>query len=53
MAEVGMSVEEESHPRNPINNEEGNLRDREIWVNQNESEDNKSELQRAVKELRS
>ena len=30
MAEVGMSSEEESHTRNPINNEEGNLRDGEI-----------------------
>ena len=27
MAEVGMSLEEESRPRNPINNEEGNIRD--------------------------
>ena len=45
MAEVGMSSEEESHPRNPINNEEGNIRDGEIWVNLNESQtNNPSEL---------
>ena len=52
MVEVGMSAKEESRPINPINNEEGNLRDGEIWVNLNESQDNKSELQRTVKELR-
>ena len=33
MAEVGMSAKEESHPRNPINNEEGNLGDGDIWAN--------------------
>ena len=44
MLEVGMSAEEESHPRNPINNEEDNLRDGNIWVNLNESQDNKYEL---------
>ena len=53
MANVGMSTEEESHPRNTINNDEGNLRDGEIWVNMNEHKDNKYELQRTVKELRS
>ena len=53
MADVGMYVEEESHPRNPFNNEEGNIRDGEIWVNINESKnDNPSELQKIVKELR-
>ena len=53
MADVGMSVEEESHIRNPINNEEGNIRDGEIWVNLNETrKDNPSELQQIVKELR-
>ena len=51
MVQVGMSIEEESHPINPINNEEGNLRDGEIWVNLNEIQDNKSELQRIVNEL--
>ena len=35
MADVGMSAEEESHSRNPVNNEEGNLREGEIWVNIN------------------
>ena len=54
MAEVGMSLEEESRPRNPINNEEGNLREGEIWVKLNESQtNNPSELQRTIKELRS
>ena len=48
-----MSAEEEYHPRNPINNEEGNLRHGEIWVNLNESQYNKYELLRTVKELRS
>ena len=32
MAEVGISGEEKPHPRNHINNEEGNLRDGEIWA---------------------
>ena len=32
-----MYDEEESHPRNPVNNEEGNIRDGEIWLNLNES----------------
>ena len=32
-----MSIEEESHPKDIINNEEGNIRDNEIWVNLNES----------------
>ena len=32
MEDVGMSVEEESHPRNSVENEEGNLREGEIWV---------------------
>ena len=36
-----------------MNNEEGNLREGEIWVNLNESRnDNPSELQQIVKELR-
>ena len=35
MADVGMSAEEESHPRNPMKNEYGNLREGEIWVNIN------------------
>ena len=53
MANVGMFAEEESHPRNPINNEEGNIRDGEIWVNWNESRNNNQyELQEIVKELK-
>ena len=44
-----MYAEEESHPINSINNEEGNLRDGEIWVNLNEIQTNKPyELQRTV-----
>ena len=50
MADVGISTEKESHSRNPINNEEGNIGDGEIWVNLNESRnDNPSELQKIVK----
>ena len=53
IADVGMSTEVESHPRNPVNNEEGILRDGEIWVNSNETRNNKaSKLQKIVKELR-
>ena len=37
MMKVGMSTKEKSHPRNPINNEEGNLSDCEIWVDINRS----------------
>ena len=48
-----MSAEEESHPRDPVNNEEGNLGDGEIWVNINESRNNNTfELQQTVKELK-
>ena len=48
-----MSTEEESHPRNPVNSEKGNVRDGEIWVNLNESRNyNPHELQQTVKELR-
>ena len=49
MAEAGMSAEEEFHSKNPLNNEEGNLRDGEILVNMNESQYDKSQLQRTVK----
>ena len=53
MADAGIFVEEESHPRDPMDNEEGNLKDGEIWVNLNESRnDNQYELQQIVKELR-
>ena len=38
-----MYAEEDLHPRNIVNNEEGNLREGEIWVNINESRnDNRS-----------
>ena len=48
-----MFVEEESHPRNHVNNEEGNIREGEIWVNLNEiRKDNPFELQRTLKKLR-
>ena len=47
-----MSAKEEPFLENPLNNEEGNLRDGETWVTLNESQDNKYELQRTVKELR-
>ena len=30
MEDAGMSAEEESHPEQPLNNEEGNLRDGEF-----------------------
>ena len=53
MADAEMSVKEERHPVNPLNHEEGNLRDREIQVDLNDSQDNKSKLQRTVKELSS
>ena len=36
MAYVVMSTEEDSHPRNPVDNEEGNIRVGEIWININE-----------------
>ena len=53
MVDVGMPSEEESHPRNPINNEEDNIRDGEIRIILNECRtDNPSELQQTVKELR-
>ena len=53
MEDIGMFAKQESHPRNPVNIEEGNLREGEIWVNIDESrKDNPSELQRSVKELR-
>ena len=53
MVDVGMFAEEEFHLENHLNNKEDNLRDGQIWVNLNESQDNKYELQRTVKELRS
>ena len=53
MADVGMSVEEESCPKDPIKNDKHNIRDSEFWVNLNESrDDNPSELQQIVKFLK-
>ena len=53
MADVEMSAEEERHPENPLNYEEGNFKYGEIQVNLNKSQDKKSKIQRTVKELRS
>ena len=53
MADAEMSTKEECHPENTLNHEEGNLKDGEIWVDLKGSQDNKYELKRAVKELRS
>ena len=53
MADVGMPAEHESHHKDPDNNEEGNIRDSEMWVNLNESRnDNPSELLQIVKYLK-
>ena len=52
MADAGMCAKEECLPEQPINNEEGNIRDGESWVYINEIQDNKSELKRTVDELR-
>ena len=53
MVDVGMSSEEESRHRNTVTNEEGNIRDGEIWVKLNESRNNNPpELQQTIKELR-
>ena len=40
MVEVRVSPEEESHPTNPMKNEEGNLGDGKIWLNLNMSQNN-------------
>ena len=47
-----MSAEEEHRHEIPLNNEMVNLRDGEFWVDLNDSQDNKSESQRTVQELR-
>ena len=52
MADAGMFAEEEHRLEQPLN-EEGNLRDGELWVYLNEIQDNKSELKRIVNKLRS
>ena len=54
MEDIGIPAEEEEHhPKQPLNVEEGNIRDGEFWVDLNESQDNKSELKQTVNELRS
>ena len=53
MVDAGMCAEEERRPEQPVNNEEGNIRDGEFWVYLNEIQDNKYELKRTVDELRS
>ena len=53
MVGAGMSTEEEHCPEQPLNNEEGNIREREFWVDLNEIQDNKSELKRTLDELSS
>ena len=53
MSDVEMSTEEENHLEKPLINEEGNFKDGQIQVKLNESEDNKYELQRTIKELTS
>ena len=52
MADAEMYVEEERHLENRLNNEEGKLKDGEIWVYLNDSQDNKFELCRTMQELR-
>ena len=37
MADAEISAEEEHHQENPLNNEEGNLRNGEIWIELNDS----------------
>ena len=37
MEDVKIPAEEKWHPRNLVNNKEGNVRDGEIWVKLNES----------------
>ena len=51
--DVGMSTEEESRIKYTVNNGEGNIRDKEIYVNLNETRnDNQSELLQIVKGLK-
>ena len=53
MTNVGMSVEGESHTKDLENNEQGNIRVCEIWLNSNESRnDNPSEILQIVKDLK-
>ena len=53
MTDVGKFAKGESHPKDPENNEESNIRCNEIWVNLSESRnDNPFELQQMVKYLK-
>ena len=53
VVDVEMFTEEESCHEDPINNEQGNIRDGEIWVNLNESRnDNPFELLQTVKDIK-
>ena len=53
MADGEICAEEEHHPENNLNREEENIRDGEIWVDLNDSQDNKSALQINDKDLSS
>ena len=53
MADAKMYAKEERRPKNPLNKQEGNLRDGEFWVDINDSQNNKSKLKQTVNELRS
>ena len=44
-----MSAYEECQPKNPLDKEEGNLRDGEIWVDLSVRQDNKSKLKVILK----
>ena len=44
MADAKMYAKEERRPKNPLNKQEGNLRDGEFWVDLNDSQHNKYEL---------
>ena len=49
MADAETSTEEERNPENPLDNEDGNLWNVEIWVDINDIRYNKSELKRTIK----
>ena len=54
MEDTGIPAEEEEHfLEQPLNNEEGNIRDEEFQEDINESQDSKYELKRTIDELRS
>ena len=49
MVDADMSAKEEHHPKNPLNREEENIRDGDIWVDINDIQDNKSKLKQTIK----